>query len=67
LIINVKLKLIKIKKPIATSLMLEPTSKNPKNDNTKYLTTIDIFDKNNKIIHGAIVILAYIIFVISIK
>jgi hypothetical protein len=42
--------LLKKKKPIATSLMLEPTSKKPKNDNTKDLTTIDVFDKCNKMV-----------------
>jgi hypothetical protein len=30
--------------------MLETTSKKPKNDNTKDLTTIDVFDKGNKMV-----------------
>ncbi len=47
--------------------MLEPTSKKPKNDNTKDLSTIEVFDKDNKIIDGAIVILGYLISIICIK
>jgi hypothetical protein len=47
--------------------MFEPTSKSPKNDKTKDLITIDVFDKYNKMIDGAIVILRYLIYIISIK
>jgi hypothetical protein len=43
--------------------MFEPTSKNPKMTTPK----IDVFDKDNKIIDGAILILGYLMSIISIK